>query len=196
MERGRPRTFDIDDAVEKAMHLFWKKGYHGTTIPDLTEAIGINRPSLYAAFGDKEGLFKLALDRYRQDPASYVNRALEKPTARKAFQSLLYGVVDLLTDKRNPGGCLFVCGALAGGEASATVLTEMKKRRIEGERDIRIRFQDAVANGDLPPTANAATLARFAATQMWGLSILAMNGSKKKELLAVADVAIRAFPSS
>ena len=195
MERGRPRAFDIDDAVEKAMHLFWKKGYYGTTIPDLTEAIGINRPSLYAAFGDKEGLFKLALDRYRKDPASYVNRALAKPSAREAFQSLMYGVVDLLTDKKNPGGCLFVCGALAGGEASASILDEMKKRRIEGEADIRKRFERAMAEGDLSPTANARSLAKFAATQMWGLSILAMNGSTKKELLAVAELAIRAFPS-
>ncbi len=195
MERGRPRTFDIDDAVEKAMHLFWKKGYHGTTIPDLSDALGINRPSLYAAFGDKEGLFRASLDRYRSDPASYVNRALAMPTAREAFQSLLYGVVDLLTDKKNPGGCLFVCGGLAGGEASAPILEEMKRRRLEGEADIRVRFERAVVDGDLPQGTDFRALAKFAATQMWGLSVQGMNGSTKKELLAVAEIAIRAFPS-
>lgn len=177
------------------MRLFWKKGYCGTTIPDLTEAIGINRPSLYAAFGNKEGLFKRALDLYRVDPASYVNRALAKPTAFEAFESLLYGVVDLLTDKENPGGCLFVCGALAGGEASGEILEEMKKRRIEGEADIRARFEQAVAEGDLPRTADASALAKFAATQIWGLSVQGMNGSTKNELLAAAELAIQAFPT-
>lgn len=195
MKRGRPRTFDIDDAIEKAMRLFWMKGYQGTTIPDLTAALGINRPSLYAAFGDKESLFKLALDRYRKDPASYLNRALAMPTAFETFQSLLHGVVDLLTDRNNPGGCLFVCGALAGGEASAPILDEMKKRRLEGEREIRKRFEQAVKNGDLARTTDVKSLAKFAATQMWGLSVQSMNGSRKKELLAAAELAIKAFPA-
>lgn len=176
------------------MRLFWKKGYHGTTIPDLTDELGINRPSLYAAFGDKEGLFKLTLDRYRHDPASYVNRALAKPTAREAFEGLMHGIVNLLTDKKNPGGCLYVCGAMSGGEASASILDEMRRRRLEGEEDIRVRFQQAIKEGDLPKTANARLLAKFAATQMWGLSVQSTNGSSKKDLLAAAEMAIRAFP--
>lgn len=195
MSRGRPREFDVEHAIEKAMRLFWKKGYHGTTIPDLTEELDINRPSLYAAFGDKEGLFKLTLDRYRHDPASYVNVALAKPSAREVFESLMYGLVDLLTDKKNPGGCLFVCGAMTGGDASASILNEMRKRRLEGEEDIRKRFEQAVADGDLPRDADAAVLAKFAATQMWGLSVQSTNGSSKKELLATAEIAIKAFPA-
>ena len=195
MKRGRPRTFDLDQAIQKAMMLFWRKGFHGTTIPDLTAELGINRPSLYVAFGDKENLFRLALDRYRRDPASYVNRALAKPTAREAFESLMYGVIDLLTDKNNPGGCLFVCGAMAGGEASETLLDEMKKRRRDGEADIRERFERAIAEGDLPNSANAKALAKFATTQMWGLSVQSSTGSTRKELLAAAELAIKAFPA-
>lgn len=176
------------------MRLFWRKGYHGTTIPDLTDELGISRPSLYAAFGDKEGLFKLTLDRYRRDPASYVNRALAKPTARGAFEALMYGVVDLLTDKKNPGGCLYVCGAMSGGEASASILEEMRKRRLGGEADIRKRFEKAKAEGDLSSVADARALAKFAATQMWGLAVQSTNGSSRKDLLAAAELAIRAFP--
>lgn len=194
MPKGRPRQFDTEVAIEKAMKLFWKKGFHGTTIPNLTEALGINRPSLYAAFGSKENLFKLTLDLYRRDPASYVNRALGKPTAHAAFRSLLNGVIDLLTDTKNPGGCLFVCGALASGEASESILEELRRRRIDGEKDIRERFERAVAEGDLPKNTDVKALSRYAATQLWGLSVMGMNGTSKSDLLAAADIAIRAFP--
>src|SRR5215203_5543280 len=108
MSRGRPRNFALDEALEKAMVVFWSKGYEGTSIPDLTAAIGINRPSLYAAFGNKENLFRKVLDRYRTDPASYVNRAVERTTVGEVLEGLLYGVVDLVTDPSRPGGCLFV----------------------------------------------------------------------------------------
>src|SRR6266852_3492764 len=121
MPRGRPRAFDIDKALDRALGVFWRKGYEGTTLSDLTEAMGINRPSLYAAFGSKEGLFRKALDRYAEGPAAYVREALNEPTARAVAERLLGGAADLLTDPRHPRGCLAVQGALACGEAADSV---------------------------------------------------------------------------
>src|SRR6516164_7920615 len=114
---GRPREFDVDQALDSALRVFWRKGYEGTTLPDLTKAMGINRPSLYAAFGSKEELFRQTLDRYAAGPAAYVRAALTEPTARAVAERLLAGAIDVVTNRRNPRGCLLVQGALACGEA-------------------------------------------------------------------------------
>src|SRR5438067_13350951 len=103
---GRPRAFDADEALDQALTVFWRKGYEGTSLPDLTRVMGINRPSLYAAFGNKEALFRRALDRYAEGPAAYVREALNEPTAWGAAERLLHGAIDLLTDPRHPRGCL------------------------------------------------------------------------------------------
>src|ERR1700747_1473227 len=97
---GRPRSFDVDKAIGAAMKVFWQKGYESTSLTDLTEAMGINRPSLYAAFGDKEALFRKALDRYNDGPAAYVREALEEPTARAVVEARLRGAVDQLSSPR------------------------------------------------------------------------------------------------
>ncbi len=193
MTRGRPREFDREEALDAAMRVFWKCGYDGATIPKLTDAMGINRPSLYAAFGNKEELFSKVLDCYRADPASYVNRALAKPTAREVFGSLLSGVIDLVTDPENPGGCLFVSGSLASGDESANARRELSARRINGENDIYKRFRQAVAEGDLPAGTDARSLAKFAATLLWGISVQSVNGSTKTELKKVAKLALGSF---
>src|SRR5438552_872534 len=96
--RGRPRAFDADKALDRALQVFWRKGYEGTSLSDLTRAMGINRPSLYAAFGDKEALFRKVLDRYVEGPSAYVREALEEPTARAVVERLLLGTAELLTD--------------------------------------------------------------------------------------------------
>src|SRR5579864_399381 len=100
MSTGRPREFDIDQALDRALRVFWRKGYEGASLADLTRAMGINRPSLYAAFGSKEELFRKALDRYAEGPAAYVGEALNEPTARAVAQRLLSGTIDLLSDPR------------------------------------------------------------------------------------------------
>jgi AcrR family transcriptional regulator len=193
MGRGRPRNFDIDESLEKAMEVFWRKGYACTTIPDLTGAMGINRPSLYAAFGNKEKLFNMALDRYRSGPASYVNRAIAKDTAIEVFESLMTGVVELVTDPERPGGCLFVCAALAGSGESLSIVDELSKRRLAGEEDIRTRFEAAKATGDLPPNSDPVVLAKLAATMIWGLSVQAVGGASRPELMEIAKIAARDF---
>src|SRR5262245_29688993 len=119
MAVGRPRTFDTEKALDRALKVFWRKGYEGTSLPDLTKAMGINRPSLYAAFGNKEALFRRAIERYIEGPASRVREALGETTARRVVEQLWRGTIDLVTDPRNPRGCFLVQSALAcGGEGS------------------------------------------------------------------------------
>src|SRR5262245_55016065 len=118
MAVGRPRAFDMDRALDRALKVFWRKGYEGATLPDLTKAMGINRPSLYAAFGNKEELFRKAIDRYVEGPACHTRLALEEPTARGAVERLWRATIDLVTDARNPRGCFIVQGALACGDAA------------------------------------------------------------------------------
>ncbi len=175
------------------MVVFWSKGYENTTIPDLTNAIGINRPSLYAAFESKEKLFRLALDRYRKDPASYVNRAVAKATAYEVFESLLFGVVDLVTDPKRPGGCLFVCGTHTIGARDTEISRELASRRIGGETDMRRRFEIAKKQGDLPAGADPKTIAKLAATLIWGISVQASNSATKAELKKLAALTLESM---
>src|SRR6185503_6562706 len=114
---GRPRAFDMDQALDQALHVFWEKGYDGASIADLTEAMGINPPSLYAAFGNKEALFRLALQRYEATRDAFFAEAFAAPTAREAMERLLFGIAEALSDRSKPQGCLMVQAALSGGEA-------------------------------------------------------------------------------
>src|SRR6185503_20786167 len=131
--RGRPREFCVEEALAAALRVFWSKGYEGASLPDLTEAMGISRPSLYAAFGNKEALFCKALDRYTEGPGSYIREALSKSDARDVFESLLRGAADSLTHPRHPRGCLMVHGALTCADACESVRKELTVRRADGE---------------------------------------------------------------
>jgi AcrR family transcriptional regulator len=194
MPKGRPREFDADKALNRALTIFWRKGYEGTSLIDLTKAMKINRPSLYAAFGNKESLFRKALDRYADGPADYIRVALQAPTARAVVEELLRGTVRALTDPRNPKGCLIVQGALTCGKEADSIRKELISRRDAGQAAIRRRFQRAKSDGDLPPNANAADLARFVSTIIHGLAVQAAGGAKRAELQRVAQTALRAFP--
>ena len=160
MPRGRPREFDIDQALDRALEVFWRKGYEGTTLPDLTRAMGINRPSLYAAFGNKEALFRRVIDRYVEGPAAFFSEALTEPRARAVAERLLRGTIDTVTAPNGPRGCLIVQGALACSEAAESVRRELAARRSAGEAAIRARFERAKADGDLPADSDPADLAR------------------------------------
>ena len=194
MTRGRPRTFDAEEALDCALKVFWRKGYEGTTLFDLTEAMGINRPSLYAAFGNKETLFRKALDRYISGPAAHIQEALEAKTARAVAERLLRKTADALTDPRNPPGCLAVQGALSCGEAAESIRQELCARRAAGEAALRDRFERAKSEGDLPRGANPADLARYITTVTQGMSVQAAGGASRDELQGIADTALRAWP--
>ncbi len=191
---GRPRGFDADRALDRALAIFWRDGYEGASLPALTKAMGINRPSLYAAFGNKEALFRKALARYDRGPAAYTYKALKKPTARGVVEAMLKGIVTLLTKPDHPGGCLMVQGALACGENGQHVREELASRRAAGVVAIRRRFQRAIDEGDLPANADATGLARFVATVMHGLAVQAASGASRKELVRVKDMVLRMWP--
>lgn len=195
MPGGRPRQFDADEALGRAMEVFWRLGYEGATIPELTRAMGINRPSLYAAFGDKEALFRKVLDRYVEGPASHVAEALAAPTARAVAERLLFGTADLLSDPSRPSGCLMVQGALACGEGADSVRRELAARREAAVRVIQSRLDRARDAGDLPAGADCAALARFLTTVTHGMAVQAASGATREELRAVVRVALRAWPA-
>jgi AcrR family transcriptional regulator len=184
----------VDQALERALEVFWRKGYEGASLPELTRAMGINRPSLYAAFGNKEQLFRKVLDRYASGPACYVAEALEAPTARAVFEALLRGTVAMLADPRNPPGCLGVQGALACGESAQGVREELSTRRQTAEMAIRRRFERAKSEGDLPADSNPGQLAGYVTTVMHGMAVQAAGGTTRGRLKAVAEMALRAWP--
>src|SRR5271154_4917814 len=131
---GRPRSFEVGKALEAAMKVFWRKGYEGASLTDLTKAMGINRPSLYAAFGDKEALFRKVLDCYEAGPAAYFSEALSQPTARAAVEQLLRGAVDVMTAPRNPRGCLLIQGVLTCSEHESDLRKDLMGRNAAGEK--------------------------------------------------------------
>jgi AcrR family transcriptional regulator len=196
MPRGRPREFDIDQALDAALGVFWRKGYEGAALPDLTAAMGINRPSLYAAFGSKEELFRRVVARYIEGPAACVRKSLDEPTARAVAERLLNASIEVVTDPRNPHGCLLVQGALACGEAAESVRRQLLAQRQGTELSIRRRFERAQAEGDLPADADATSLARFIITVMRGMAVQAAGGASRPELRRVAELALQAWPKS
>jgi len=191
---GRPREFDLDQALENALHVFWEKGYEGASMADLTEAMGITKPSLYAAFGNKEELFRKALDSYIEGPAGYTKQALEQPTARAVVEHLLYSEVDAVTDPECPAGCLSINGALTCGEAAESIKQELRVHRARFESDLRERLERAKSDGDLPGTADPAALARYIATIAQGLAVQAVGGTTRDELKKTVEMVLMTWP--
>jgi AcrR family transcriptional regulator len=190
MARGRPRQFNADKALDAALMLFWRYGYEGTSLAMLTEAMGISMPSLYAAFGNKEALFKRVVDRYVQKPASYFINALKEPTAREVAQSLFRGAIEMVMNTRHPDGCMLVHGALAGGPAVRSMRKMLGLRRKAAEAALRQRLERSIVEGDLPPDADAALLASYLTTFLWGLSVQAAGGASRAQLQAAANLAM------
>ncbi len=193
--RGRPRSFDKDRALDAAVRVFWEKGYDGASLSDLTEAMGINRPSLYAAFGDKEALFRQVLERYEQGPVAYMEQALGEPTARAAIERMLKGTVCALSRPQSPHGCLLVQGALACSDESSAMRKELATRRSAGELALRKRLKKAKDEGELPPDADPVGLARFFMAVMHGMSVQAAGGATRAALESVAEASLRAWPA-
>ena len=192
--RGRPRAFDVERALDAALRVFWLQGYEGASLADLTAAMGINRPSLYAAFGNKEALFRRVLDHYGRGMLALRDEALRQPTARGAAEFILRAVTQAMGDCRNPRGCLMVQSALACGEQGEMVKQELIARRTAACAAWRQRFDRAKKEGDLPADSDPAALARYLSAVISGMAIEAVNGAGTSELRRLADVALQAWP--
>jgi len=191
--RGRPREFDFEKTLERAMRVFWRKGFQGTSLTDLTRATRLNRPSLYAAFGDKEQLFRKALERYFAGPSSYARESLGAPTARAVAEKLLYGAINMLTGPGSPATCMWVHCALSSGEGG--LRAEFAAQRAEGHSLLRKRFDQAVEAGDLPSGSDTNALAHLVLTVNYGLTVQATTGATRKDLERVADAVLRDWPT-
>jgi AcrR family transcriptional regulator len=191
---GRPREFDLDEALDRAMLLFWRKGYEGASLSDLTEAVGVARPSLYAAFGPKDQLFLKALDRYDQRTAGFLWGSIAAPTAREVAEGLLRGAADFHNQANNPPGCLMVHGALVGSDASDLVRLETRNRRALLREAIEERLKRAQAESDLAADCDPRALARYIVAVMRGMAVEAASGASGEELREIVDVAINAWP--
>lgn len=194
MALGRPRSFDTDTALEEAMKVFWRLGYEGASLTELTRAMGINSPSLYAAFGSKEGLFKAVLDHYDDRRRSCMAEVLGAPTAREAAGRLLHGLVELVTDPDEPPGCLFLQGGLSCGVSTQEIPQELARRRAYLEDVLNTRFSQAQQDGDLSRSADPASLARYLVAVCNGIAIQAAAGAGRDELRQVATLALNALP--
>ncbi|WP_405623730.1 TetR/AcrR family transcriptional regulator [Streptomyces sp. NBC_00076] len=188
MPGGRPRAFDPGAALDRALEVFWRQGYEGASLSDLTTAMDINRPSLYATFGNKEQLFRKVLDRYFTSPGAYAAEALEAPTAREVVERLVLGAVELTTGPHRPHGCLTVNSVHACSPDSEPIRQEVIARRMAGEAALRRRFEQA---GDLPPGCDPGVLAQLVHTVTDGIAVQAASGHTRDQLHQVADLALR-----
>lgn len=187
---GRPRGFDADAALEAAMRVFWEKSYEGTTIADLTKAMGINRSSLYAAFGDKESVFHRVMERYREGRMSHIRQALAQPSLREVVAGLINGTAEFLSTPGNPRGCLSIQGALACGTDAEPVKQAIIDWRKSGEAALKKRLQQAKSEGELPAEIQPADFARYLSSVVAGLGVQAAYGATRAELRRVAEIAL------
>jgi AcrR family transcriptional regulator len=191
---GRPLSFDRDAALEKAMVLFWQQGYEGTSLSELTEAMGISPPSLYAAFGDKKQLFLAAVERYVSASESSPDCIRNAPTAKQAVQTMLRNAAVSQTQRGRPAGCLLVSGAVNLSAASQDIRDAVARIRAQAERSLRDRIKRGVDDGELPAKTDPAALAAFYVSVTHGMSMQAQDGAKRDRLLAIADTALQAWP--
>lgn len=192
----RPRKIDVETALEAALGVFWRKGYGGTSYADLVAATGVERPALYAAFGNKESLFLRALGRYGETYGSYVWEALSEPTARQVAECVLEGAAHLTTRFEDHPGCLGINGGLTGSDDSEPVQRALVEWRAEGERALRERFERARADGDLAADADPHVLAAYILAVAHGMAVQAKAGFTRERLLAVARQAMATWPGT
>lgn len=192
--RGRPREFDTDEALGEALRVFWMKGYEGASLTDLTEAMGITRPSLYAAFGNKETLFRQALDLYEKDKLAYIGEAVEAPTARAVAETLLIGAVDVATGGECRG-CMGVISSVACQSVEPSIRDDVNARAESAKQLIIDRMQQAIDDGDFAVPTNAIAMTRYLLALMQGISVQAQSGATRQELMEVAESALLSWPS-
>src|SRR5215472_16881540 len=190
--RGRPRGFEEDEALDRAARVFWEHGYEGASMSELTSAMGINKPSLYAVFGSKEELFRRALARYRDTSGAYATAILEQPTGYAVIESYLRATVDATTSGGHPPGCLSIQGGLSCSPANGGISEFLADYRAVGESALADRLARAAKEGDLAPGTDTAALARFVVTLGQGLAVHSAAGAGSEGLHASVDIALRA----
>jgi AcrR family transcriptional regulator len=193
-ERGRPRAFDRDVALRKAMGVFWAQGYEGTSMTDLTTAMSVASPSIYACFGSKESLFRQAVEMYGEVEGAGPRRALEDaPTAREGVAAMLASNADSFADPATPPGCMVVLSAVAGTTKSEDVRNLLIEARQNMREMVRQRLLRGQADGDLPQTADLDRIAGFYNTVLQGMSIQSRDGASREDLQATIDCAMLAW---
>jgi len=192
--RGRPREFCVDTALAAALRVFWTKGYEGASLTDLTDAMGVTRPSLYAAFGNKEALFRKALDLYERDKMAYVSAALEEPTARAVAARMLLGALEMQTSGSDPKGCLGVISSVACGSEALSIKAEVVARQASSQAAMLRRFEQAKADGDIPEHIDPEGLVRYLSAVAQGLAIQAGNGASPEDLRRLVDTTLELWP--
>ena len=193
--KGRPREFDADSALAAALRVFWSKGYEGASLTDLTEAMGITRPSLYAAFGNKEALFRKALDLYEREKLDYIGEALKQPTARAVAEHLLHNALEMQMSSCDPKGCMGVINSVACGADAESIRAEVIQRGVVAKRALVARFERAKAEGDLPADTDPVGLTSFLVAIMQGLAVQAGAGASCQDLKALIDTSLAMWPS-
>jgi AcrR family transcriptional regulator len=188
---GRPISFDKDAALEAAMLLFWERGFEGTSMADLTQAMGLNPSSIYAAFGDKHALFSLAVKRYVESRTEYATKALEEPTLEKVVRALFDSTVAFLTSPGHPPTCMTLAGAVGCSVAATPARDIMTEIRKQNEVAMKARFLQARKSGELSKEVNVDDYTRYLSSILAGLSIQAANGSTKTELKRTSQMALR-----
>jgi AcrR family transcriptional regulator len=193
---GRPRSFDEEQALDRAMDVFWRKGFEGASLNDLVAAMGMKPPSIYAAFGNKLALFEKVLERYQAEQAPCLRQSLEEPTALAAAETVLRQTARFLTRPNHPRGCLVTQTALACGDEAEPVHRLLIEVRGKMQESLCERFERAKVEGDLCAGADPDGLARFVVTLVQGMAVQAVGGASYEELLGVAAMALRAWPGS
>lgn len=190
---GRPRAFDTDEALDAAVEVFWRRGFAGASLTELAAAMGINKPSVYGAFGDKAQLFQAALRRYVERNMAYVADALERPTAWECAQAFLVGNALAVTMPGRPAGCLSVQAVATPDDSGEYAV--LAENRATVQRMFADRFRRAITDGDLPAGEDPDELATFLITLSSGFAIRAADGTPRQSLLAMAERAMAAFPA-
>lgn len=194
--RGRPRSFDVEQALRVAMRAFWERGYEATSISSLAEAMGIKAQSLYTAFGDKEQLFRSALRLYGENEGSIARRALERnDTAYGAVEAMLRESVDRFTDSSMPCGCMVVLSATNTSEVNDVVADHVADLRRADEQSLRDRLAEGIASGEIRDDVDPDRLAGYYHTVLYGLSVQARDGSSRARLHGIVDLALAMWPS-
>jgi AcrR family transcriptional regulator len=194
--KGRPREFCTDKALAAALRVFWSKGYEGASMADLTEAMGITKPSLYAAFGNKEALFAKALDLYEAEKLAYTRTALDKPTAKGVAEAILRGALANMMGQNEPHGCLGVISSMACGAEAEPIKAAVVERRASSQRAVVERFLRAKEEGDLPAHVDPQALTGYLFAILQGLAVQAGSGASVAALEKVVDTSMMVWPSN